>query len=806
MTDSGGTHAPLEHLRVVDLTTEMGALTVRMLTGFGAAVTRVEPPGGDALRSMPPLATGPGGTEVSLYWLQMMAGRETVALDLGQAAGREAFIALLANADVVVESQTRGLLGGLGLDYDDLRERFPRLIWTSISAFGRTGPLADYRGTDLIGMASGGLLSLCGDPDRAPLRPSVEQGYAQVGLQALVGTMAAIHARTATGCGQLVDVSMQEAVATCLGNARLFYEFEGVVSKRAGGARAYGAHGSRLVYPCADGFVAFARTPDALRPLWEWMREAGMEPGFDPEEWAKLPQSGPGTPGPDKAKEFEYGVAQFFAARGKMALYEEGQQRGIMICPASSPADLLVNAQLLHRQWFEEVFLEPLSRTVQMPGAPARFSATPWRRTGTARANGGANPERAETAPVAAGSTDSRDVLRGLRVADFSWVGVGPLSTQVLAWLGAEVVRVESATRLDVFRTGGPQRGAYPDASAYWANCNRDKMGMTLNLKHPRARDVALRLAARSDVLVESFTPGFMDSVGLSYEDVRAVNPNIVMMSCSMEGAGGPHALFRGFGLVLQATVGFTHFTSWPDRAPTGTGVAYTDWVATHVAAASALAALEHRRRTGEGQYIDLSQLEACIWALDAELLRHTATGELRPPLGNRHERMSPHGVYPVDGDDRWIALASGSDEEWERLAGLTGDPSLMKPEFATLAGRKTQEDRIDAALASWTRGQAGPDLAARLQAMGIAAYPVADMADVENDAQLRARGHYWPTRHPVIGDVDWNGPSWHLSDTPLYPSQPAPTLGQHNGHVYRELLGFSDEEVAELVASGVME
>ncbi|MCA9830762.1 MAG: CoA transferase [Dehalococcoidia bacterium] len=806
MTEPGGTRAPLEHLRVVDLTTEMGALTVRMLTGFGAAVTRIEPPGGDPLRSWPPLTPGADGKPVSLYWLQMMDGRTMVPLDLASIQGREHFFDLLADADVVVESQPRGRLAELGLDYGDVAARFPRLIWTSVSAFGRTGPLAGYKGTDLTGLASGGLLSLCGDPDRAPVRPSVEQGYAQVGLQALAGTMAAIHARNATGRGQLVDVSMQEAVATCLGNARLFYEFEGVVSKRAGGARAYGAHGSRLVYPCADGFVAFARTPDALRPLWDWMHESGMEPGFDPEEWAKLPQSGPGTPGPEKARELEGSVISFFATRGKMALYEEGQQRGIMICPASSPADLLVNAQLLHREWFEEPFLEQLGRTVRVPGAPARFSATPWKKTGSPRNQEAPRRLPAGVPAAASTTTDSRQILRGLRVADFSWVGVGPLSTQVLAWLGAEVVRVESATRLDVFRTGGPQRGEYPDASAYWANCNRDKLGMTLNLKHARAREMALRLAARSDVLVESFTPGFMDSVGLSYDDIRAVNPDIVMMSCSMEGAGGPHALFRGFGLVLQATVGFTHFTSWPDRAPTGTGVAYTDWVATHIAAASMLAALEHKRLTGEGQYIDLSQLEACSWALDAEVLRYTSTGELRSALGNRHESMSPHGVYPVAGDDRWVALAVACDEEWQALTALVGDSALLAPTLSHVAGRKASEDAVDASIADWTRGQDESALVERLQAAGIAAYGVADMADIQDDKQIRARGHYWPTRHPVIGDVDWNGPSWHLSETPLYPSRPAPTLGQHNEHVYRQLLGYGDDEVAELVASGVME
>ena len=800
-TTGSAAPSPWAGLRVVDLTTAMGTLAVRFLTGFGAVVTRIVPPDGDPLRRTPPFARDPGGEPVSLPWLHLARGRDELALDLDSAAGRAALGALLGDADVVVESQGPGILKGLGLDYDDIGHHFPKLVWTSITPFGRTGPAAGWQGTDLIGLASGGLLSLCGDPDRPPLRPSVEQGYVHAGLQALAGTLVALHARNLTGRGQLVDVSMQEAVATCLGNARLFYEFEGLVTRRAGGGRAYGATGARLVYPCADGHVAFGRTPDAMAPLAAWMRELGFAPLFDPGEWAKLPQSGPGTPGPEKARELEESVVSFFATRPKMSLYEEGQARGIMICPVSAPADLMRNAQLIARGYFEDVALPELGRSIRFPGPPVRMAASPWRSAASPGHAAAPTQPREPSNPLAG----SRDILKGVRVADFSWVGVGPLATQTLAWLGADVVRVESSTRYDVFRAGGPQRGAFPDASAYFANCNRDKLGMTLNLKHPRAKEVALRLAAQSDILVESFTPGFFDSVGLTYEEVSAVNPSIIMMSCSMEGLDGPHAQFRGFGLVLQATVGFTHFTSWPDRAPVGTGVAYTDWVATHVASAALLSALEHRRRTGQGQRIDLSQLEACIWALDAELLRYTAQGEQRAPLGNRHPGMTPHGVFPSAGEDHWIAIAVRDDRDWRALCALAGGQlAALAP--LDLAGRRASEDAIEAALAGWTGGFEKYALAGALQAAGVPAYPVATMADVEHDTQLRARGHYWPTRHPVIGDADWNGPAYHLSATPLYPERPSPMLGEHNEHVYREVLGYSEAELADLLAEGVLE
>lgn len=802
---------PLHHLNVIDLTTELGVLSVRVLAGLGANVIRIEQPSGDPLRRKPPFTESAHGEAVSLYWLHMMANRQVLPLDLESDAGRDAFLTLLANADIVVESQPRDRLAAAGLDYDDLAARFPHLIWTTISPFGRTGPRADWAATDLIGMAAGGLMSLCGDPDMPPLRVSVEQGYAQAGVQAVTGTLAALHARNATGQGQLVDVSMQEAIAICLGNARLFYEFDGTISRRAGGGRAYGATGARLVYPCLDGHISMSRTPDAMAPLHEWITESGQVPHFDSVEWATLPQSGPGTPGPEKNREFEESLIAFFATKPKMELYEEGQRRGILICPVSSPADLLVNQQLIARGFFQEHQSGALGRQVLVQGPPMRFSATPWARQQDPIDVEVSSlldlPSRPVPVVPANPSATSRDILKGLRVADFSWVGVGPLSTQVLAWLGADVIRVESHARLDVFRNSGPKRGGGGiDASAYFGNCNRDKRAITLNLKHPEARELALKLAAESDVLVESFRPDFMTSVGLSYDDIRAVNPGIIMMSASMEGATGPHTRFRGFGLTLQSTVGFTHFTSWPGRGPVGTGVAYTDWFATGLAASSVLAALEHRRRTGEGQYIDLSQLEACTWALDAEVFAYTAGGLLRPPLGNRHPEMAPHGAFPCAGDEEWIAIACRDDTEWATLAEFAGLPGLQGPALRTFADRKAGEDAIEAELAAWSSSFATDDLVEQLQGRGIPAYAVNDMARVHHDPQLRARGHFWRVEHPVIGEVDWDAPPYRLSRTPMFSERAAPLLGQDNEAVYTGVIGLSSDDLADLVAAGALD
>lgn len=403
---------------------------------------------------------------------------------------------------------------------------------------------------------------------------------------------------------------------------------------------------------------------------------------------------------------------------------------------------------------------------------------------------------------------DSRDIFKGLKVVDFSWVGVGPMAAQVFALYGAEVIRVESASRLDTFRNGQPLApGTGPDRSAYWANVNRDKLGVTLNLRHPGAPEVVRRLVEHADVVTESFAPGFMHEIGMDYESLRKLNPKMIMISMSMEGQGGPHLGYKGFGLVLQATAGITGLTGWPDRSPVGTGVAYTDWFATHLAASAVICALEHRDRTGEGQYIDLSQLESTIWGLDDAIVRYSATGEIMTANGNRNERAAPHGVFRCAGDDRWCAISVLDDAQWERLRTAMGDPAWARdPAFATFEGRKQREDEIEAGIAAWTAPLVAEELAVRLQAAGVPAYPVNDARDVQFDPQLAARGHFWPIEHPVIGPMTWDAPAYRLSGTPAYPKAPAPKLGQHNEYVYREVLGYSEQEFVELMVQRVAE
>jgi len=308
-------------------------------------------------------------------------------------------------------------------------------------------------------------------------------------------------------------------------------------------------------------------------------------------------------------------------------------------------------------------------------------------------------PNQEPEADAASVTDAARRIFAGLRIADFAWVGVGPNASQQFAWHGADVIRVESTHKPDTFRSSGPlaPNAQGLDRSAYWANNNRDKRSIQINLRHPRGLEVAKRLIAQSDIVTESFTPGFLREIGLDYESLRIDNPDLIMISMSMEGQGGPHERFRGYGLILQATAGITGLTGWPDRSPVGTGVAYTDWFATHCAAFAMLAALDHRYRTGQGQYIDLSQLESTLYGLDAALLQYLVNGEETTRNGNRHPQAAPHAVFPCRGEDRWCAIAVLTDDHWRALcqtmnrADWAQDDTLAHPPRPHPTPRRTR-------------------------------------------------------------------------------------------------------------------
>lgn len=370
--------AALAPYRVLDLTTELGALCPRLLAGMGADVIRIEPPAGDPMRRRGPFLDGAPPREGSLYWLQMNAGKRGVTLNLAAADGRALFRRLVERADFLVESLQVGALATLGLGFDQLAAINPRLVITSISAFGQDGPRAADPATDLIGMAAGGLMFLCGDRDRPPVRVTVEQAYAQAGIQAAVATLVAHVAREASGHGGHVDLSMQESLLATLANNRLHWPAAGIVTHRAGGGRAFGDAGSRLIYRAADGHVGFMRRSEHHTHLQRWLDDEGIDLGFSVAEWQGMPLYGEGAPPPERVALLEERLATLFAGRAKHDLQTEAQSRGMILAEVSTPADLAASDHLRARGYFVEVEYPELGRVLEVPGAPFIASATPW--------------------------------------------------------------------------------------------------------------------------------------------------------------------------------------------------------------------------------------------------------------------------------------------------------------------------------------------------------------------------------------------------------------------------------------------
>jgi benzylsuccinate CoA-transferase BbsF subunit len=401
-----------------------------------------------------------------------------------------------------------------------------------------------------------------------------------------------------------------------------------------------------------------------------------------------------------------------------------------------------------------------------------------------------------------------RSIFKGIRIADFSWVIAAPMATQFLAIHGAEVIRIESHHRIDTLRNNLPMVGGIgPDHCPYYASYNMQKLGVTLNLRHPKAVRLAERLVATCDAVVENFTPGTLPRLGLGYERLRELRPDLVMLSMALGGQTGPESSYRGFGTVIQGAAGITHLTGWPDRDPVGTGVAYTDFLAAPVAATVLIGALMLQRQTGRGQYIDLSQQEASLYALDAALLERTVNGRDPVRAGNRHPAATPHGVYPCAGDDRWLAIAVFTDGQWQALVETMGRPErLLDRRFETFLGRKAHEDELDRLIGDWTRGRDARQTMLLLQGAGVPAGAVQDAADLVRDPQLGARNHFLPLEHPAMGRFPMDALPYRLDGVQPAPGRAAPCLGQDNTYVYRDLLGLTSAEYDQLAEEGVFE
>jgi benzylsuccinate CoA-transferase BbsF subunit len=398
--------------------------------------------------------------------------------------------------------------------------------------------------------------------------------------------------------------------------------------------------------------------------------------------------------------------------------------------------------------------------------------------------------------------TPPTGIFAGLKVADFTWAAAGPIATKQLSDNGATVVKVESFKHPDSIRLGGPFIDDKPgiNRSGFFADFHSSKLGMSVDMSNPDAMEIIRPLIAWADVVAESFRPGVMAKWGLDFESLRKINPRIIMLSSSLYGADGPWARHPGYGAQGQALAGLHGMTGWPDRAPAMPKGAYSDSVSPRYALSALLAALIHREKTGEGQHVELSQIEATSQLLAPELLAYQVTGEQATRSGNRKIGSIVHGVYPCAGEERWIAIEAVDEAQWQALCEVLGNADALTQ------ARNDGDEALDKAIAELTAPMDPFELMAACRKAGVPAGVANKGSDLLEDDVFIARGHFWPLEHAEMGRLKYNGPAYRFEKTPSELRFASPRLGEHTEQVMTEILGFDDAAIARFRQEGILQ
>ena len=694
----------------------------------------------------------------SLCRLLASLGAQVLSSDVDEAS--------VAAVDFLIDPWGLERLADRGITRELLEKWNPALVHVSVSAFGSGNARSRWLGGELVASAMGGALRLTGEPDRAPVKEALDACTFHAEMAAAAGAMAAHYARGVHGRGQHVDVSIQEVAFSRNVNGVLVWQFDRRKLHRVGGALNYGRATVRCIWPLADGWCFHTLMTGrfgapANQALSDWMDEAGLDNPLRGVDWLRYNRS---TLDPITRASWETAMAAFFRSRTGEQIRVEGRRRGINACVVESPQDVLNDTHLVARGfWMERDGLREPARFARLVDGPEE-PAPPRAR---------ANPSR-------------RGPLAGVRILDFSWALVGSITTKVLGDLGADVIKVETRSRPCLSRLDvqvAASRADDLDDKPWFAHLNTSKRSLAIDLKRPEARAVIDPLLGWADAVVENFSPGTMDKLGLGYTQLSGRHPSIVMASGSVYGQTGPLAGEWGVDGTGGALSGRTWMTGWADRDPVVPGaVPYGDVIVPYVLTACIAAALARRREQGRGCHIDASMYEICVQQMRAALVAAQRGAPLQR-MGNADPAVLQQDVYPARGEDRWVAISVFDTAQQEKLRQLA-------------AGRD---------IAEWTSEQDERQLVARLQSAGIAAGALQDIQDLfEADESLRARGALMMLPHPKLGAFGHvRTPIGFSFDAP----EPyrAPAIGEHNAQIIREAAGLDAQRHADLESAGVL-
>lgn len=853
----------LTGIRVVELADEQAEYAGRLFSGLGAEVIKIEPPGGNSTRKIGPFFEDKDGPERSLFFWNYNLGKKSVVLDLTKADDVRRLGTLLETADVFLESTPRGYLDSLGLGKDALLERYPALIVARISPFGDEGPWADYKGSDLVHLALGGPMMNTGyDPrpdgtyDTPPIAGQAWHAFHIAGEQLTGMVIGALLYRKKSGRGQYVTCPIHQAVSC---NTEL--DVMTWVYRHAPYYRQTCRHAGEVIGPPSIGMTKDGRWIMAGAGNTPKVAELLARYGMDADLKEKLRESaGEAPPVPGGATAFQvkgdpFHVTDIVHRFLRRVLFEEApwgeaQDAGLQWVPLRVPEENIGDEHWRLRGLYGEVKHPELERSFDYLLAKWKSSETDWRRGPRAPLVGEHTDEvlsrvSVPTQPAAERPVLSSQVngagkksrwgkpfaLENVRILDFTWylaTGGGP---RYLSALGAESIKVEFKSNLDLrvgfaqYPVGGREareRATAPlepdlssvNKSGQFNDWRAGQRGISLNVRHPKGLEIAKKLVSMVDIVSEGFSPGVLARWGLTYDVMREIKPDIIYISQSGFGSSGIYGRYRTGGPMAASVSGISEMSGLPmPYPPAGWGYSFLDWFGAYHYAMAMLSALYYRERTGKGQWIDSSQVELGMFLTGTSVLDWTANGRAWKRYGNRSpfKPAAPHGAYRCQGADRWIAIACFTEDEWSALASIAGHQEWRTdPRFRTLTDRLGNQDELDRAVNAWTQTQDAFELMHRLQAAGVGAGVCQDAEDrCDHDPQLAALNWFTEVDHTEMGRWPVKEVPVHMSETPPFMGGPidraAPCYGEDNTYVFQELLGMTSAQVAELVDEGVI-
>ena len=794
---SNGTVGALSHLRVVEYGGMPAAYAAGYLGGLGADVVKVEPPGGDPARGMPPFAGDVEDRERGIPFLNANLNKRGIVLDLNEDRGRAAFASLLERADVLIDSSSVGYLDSLGFDETGLLRVNPGLVTVSMTPFGRTGPYSHYAANDAVVSAMSGVMMSQGDDTRAPVVPPCQVSYQLAAVMAAYLAVGGLRHRRRTGKGQLIDLSLQEAVTFAGGTAIARYTQRSEIAMRQGGSG-----GAFNIYRCRDGrYINIAIfMPSHWHVLTrEWMEDAVLsDPAWDSSQYRT-----------DNQDLIETLMGEFIMRFDADEFVEEAQRRGLACSPVNDFERFVTSDHMRERGWFVPVE-HPVVGGYDAPGAPFILSKTPWRVRRAAPlldehreevlAELASVPPRPRPSAGDAGAADDDALLEGVRVADITRAFAGPIGTMFLAFYGAEVIKIESST-LEANRE---------TTSPFFPDMNRNKLSCTVDLRSDAGKALFRRLVAESDVVVDNFSATVMGRLGFGYDDLTQVRPDVIQIGMPGMGRTGPLNRWVTYGNSLQAFTGLTLLWGRPESPMEAHAKGVVpDYAGAAFVALSTAAAIEYRDQTGEGQAIEIAQVDGQAVLLGPAILDYTINERSWGSVGNDEpltRAMSVFGVYPCNQPDSWIVIACETEEQWRGLAAAMGDPGwAADPRFVDLPGRREHREALDSEIEQWTSAFTPGQALRLLQAQGVPAGIGMQGEQLYLDRHLRERGHIVDVEHEPWGRLSHQGLPGVPSLSRASASVKTPWIGDSNEYVFSEVLKMSAGEVRQETESGAI-